>query len=221
MDEKARTHAGRQSTKVRALVEDLVRVRKEDAELAQSPSKSVIFSQWTSVLDLLEAPLIEAGFKFHRLDGNMRRIERTMAMDQFKSDPEVTILLISLKAGGVGLNLTVASRVYIIEPYWNPAVEQQAVDRVHRLGQTRVVNTVRFVARGTIEENIIALQRRKMELARMAFKEVDSAGAAAAAAAAAAPDDKRARARQRRENSRQNKEALAREKLVDLQILLE
>ncbi|KAI8850412.1 P-loop containing nucleoside triphosphate hydrolase protein, partial [Chytridium lagenaria] len=87
--------------------------------------------------------------------------ERSNAITKFKQDPYLSVLLLSLKAGGVGLNLTIASRVYIMEPYWNPAVEQQAIDRVHRMGQTRTVHTVRFISKETIEENILELQRRQ------------------------------------------------------------
>ena len=110
----------------------------------------------------------------------MRRSERVAAMEKLKNDPSIKIMLISLKAGGQGLNLTSASRIYLMEPYWysssflmyrNPAVEQQAIDRVHRLGQTKPVQTIRFIAKGTIEENIVALQQEKMRLARMTFNE--------------------------------------------------
>jgi SWI/SNF-related matrix-associated actin-dependent regulator of chromatin subfamily A3 len=101
----------------------------------------------------------------------MRRQDRTISMERFKKDPKVTVMLISLKAGGVGLNLTSASRIYLMEPYWNPAVEQQAIDRVHRLGQTRTVHTIRFIAKNTIEENIVELQKKKMKLAKLTFNE--------------------------------------------------
>lgn len=158
------------STKIKSLLADLKQV-KENSPEGEPPIKSVIFSQWTKLLNLLEPPLSEAGFSFVRLDGAMARVDRSNAIERFKKDKTVTVMLISLRAGGVGLNLTVASRIYLMEPYWNPAVEQQAVDRVHRLGQTRPVQTIRFIARGTIEENMVALQERKMELARMTFKE--------------------------------------------------
>jgi SWI/SNF-related matrix-associated actin-dependent regulator of chromatin subfamily A3 len=80
--------------------------------------------------------LNEAGIKFVLLDGRMKRLDRNASLETFKNDPEVNVILLSLKAGGVGLNLTEANRVYIIEPYWNPAVESQAVDRVHRYAST-------------------------------------------------------------------------------------
>ncbi|QRW12247.1 hypothetical protein RhiLY_11246 [Ceratobasidium sp. AG-Ba] len=100
-------------------------------------TKSVVFSQWTSMLDKIEDALEEAAIRFSRLDGTMKREDRSRAMDALKMDPSCEVLLVSLRAGGVGLNLTAARRVYLMDPYWNPAVENQAVDRIHRLGQTR------------------------------------------------------------------------------------
>jgi SWI/SNF-related matrix-associated actin-dependent regulator of chromatin subfamily A3 len=160
------------STKIQALLTDLKNVRSK-TPVDEPPIKSVVFSQWTKMLDTIEPVLKSEGFKVVRLDGRMRRIDRAIAIDKFKKDPKVLVMLISLRAGGVGLNLTAASRIYLLEPYWNPAVEQQAVDRVHRLGQTRPVQTIRFIAKGTIEENMVALQQKKMELARMTFNEKD------------------------------------------------
>ncbi|KAJ3329419.1 hypothetical protein HDU76_007945 [Blyttiomyces sp. JEL0837] len=200
-----------QSTKIRALVEDLVTLRQEMANKQEKPVKSVVFSQWTSVLDLCQTPLTDAGFKFCRLDGKMKRPDRALAMERFKTDPEIDILLLSLKAGGVGLNLTAASRVYIIEPYWNPAVEQQAVDRVHRMGQVRPVNVIRFIAKGTIEESILELQRRKTKLAEMAFKDRGSEGDDGA--------DGLGKKGKRRERARENKAELAHQRMLDLRLL--
>jgi SNF2 family DNA or RNA helicase len=94
-------------------------------------------------------------------------------MERFKNDPKIHLFLISLKAGGVGLNLTRASRVYLLDPYWNPAVEQQAIDRVHRLGQRREVTAIRFIVKNTIEENMLRLQRYKINLAQAAFRDED------------------------------------------------
>jgi len=128
--------------------------------------KSVVFSQWTKLLDRLGDALDESGIRYGRLDGGMNRDQRTKAMDRFKADPACEILLVSLRAGGVGLNLTVARRVYLMEPFWNPAVENQAIDRIHRLGQTRDVQTVRFVIEKSIEENMLKIQKRKMDLAK-------------------------------------------------------
>ncbi|KAJ3139737.1 hypothetical protein HK100_011220 [Physocladia obscura] len=207
-----------QSTKIRALIEDLVVVRQENLQRQEQPSKSIVFSQWTNVLDLLQKPLRDAGFKYTRLDGKMTRFDRNNSMQNFKTDPEITILLISLKAGGVGLNLTAANRVYIMEPYWNPAVEAQAIDRVHRMGQTRVVNTVRFIAKGTIEENILELQRRKTKLAEMAFKDRGGGGGEGGVV-----DDAVGSKGKRRETTaataRDNKAEIARQRMLDLNLL--
>lgn len=110
------------------------------------PIKSVVFSQWTTMLDRIEDAICHSGIGYDRLDGSMKLDERVKAMDRLKTDPACEVLLVSLRAGGVGLNLTAASRVYVMDPYWNPAVENQAVDRVHRLGQTRPVVTIKYIS---------------------------------------------------------------------------
>lgn len=136
-----------------------------------TPTKSVIFSQWTSMLDTIEPLLRRYGIEFERLDGKMARPARTQALLEFKNSPFCTVMLVSLQAGGVGLNLTSASRIYILEPYWNPAVEQQAVDRVYRLGQRKPVVMVRYVVKKSIEESILQIQQHKLELAALALRE--------------------------------------------------
>ncbi|KAJ3135495.1 hypothetical protein HDU90_003898 [Geranomyces variabilis] len=165
------------STKVRTLIADLKHMRTVDPAV-----KSVVFSQWTQMLDLCGPPLRAAGIRHCRLDGKMSRADRTLALERFRFDPAVTVMLVSLKAGGVGLNLTSASRVYILEPYWNPAVEDQAQDRVHRMGQTRAVDVVRFVVDGSVEEVIEALKKRKRELVATAFREEKANGGGTEAA---------------------------------------
>ncbi|KAJ3106878.1 hypothetical protein HDU97_005365 [Phlyctochytrium planicorne] len=201
----------RYSSKVIALIQNLVSVREKAMLDGEVCPKSVVFSQWTNLLDLISPALVEAGFTFSRVDGKMNRNERSNAINRFKQEPECQILLLSLKAGGVGLNLTAANWVYIMEPYWNPAVEQQAIDRVHRMGQTRVVNTVRFISHGTIENNIIELQKRKMRLAEMAFekREVDE------------DDDGLGKKGQKRAKARENKEEMARQRMLDLNLLFQ
>ncbi|BGP47440.1 hypothetical protein JCM10450v2_003292 [Rhodotorula kratochvilovae] len=131
--------------------------------------KSVVFSQWTTLLDRLGDALDDNHIKYDRLDGGMNRDQRSAAMAAFKSDPKCEVLLVSLRAGGVGLNLTAGRRVYLMEPFWNPAVENQAVDRIYRLGQTHSVQTVRFVMQDSIETNMLKIQKRKMELASMSI----------------------------------------------------
>jgi SNF2 family DNA or RNA helicase len=158
------------STKIDALLKDLEYVRAQDLSTGNN-TKTVIFSQFTTLLTLIQEPLKKAKFKFVRLDGGMSRTQRSTALNNFKNDPDTKIFLLSIKAGGVGLNLVTASRVYLMEPYWNPAVEQQAIDRVHRLGQTKEVTTVRFIIKNSIEENMQKRQKYKIALAQKAFNE--------------------------------------------------
>ncbi|ORZ08775.1 SNF2 family N-terminal domain-domain-containing protein [Lobosporangium transversale] len=159
------------STKVKALMDDLTQAGEIAKRTGEPMVKSVVFSQWTSMLDLIEDGLRENKIKFTRLDGTMQRSDRTTAMMRFKERSDVSVILISLKAGGVGLNLTSAQRVYLMDPHWNPSVESQAIDRIHRLGQTKPVDVVRFIIKGSIEENILELQKRKTELSEMTFAE--------------------------------------------------
>ncbi|EKM61302.1 uncharacterized protein PHACADRAFT_247815 [Phanerochaete carnosa HHB-10118-sp] len=179
------------STKIRALLADLIQssrgnphsanydptsvdvqmVDSEGNNIDDGGVKTVVFSQWTSMLDKIEDALEAANIKYDRLDGTMKREERTRAMEALKHDPACEVLLVSLKAGGVGLNLTAAQRVYLMDPYWNPAVENQAVDRIHRLGQTRPVTTVKLIIEKSIEDRLLAVQRKKTELANMTLSQ--------------------------------------------------
>ncbi|THG09022.1 hypothetical protein TEA_026927 [Camellia sinensis var. sinensis] len=154
------------SSKVSALLKLL------SASRDQNPTtKSVVFSQFRKMLILLEEPLKAAGFKILRLDGSMNAKRRAQIIQEFEvpAPDGPTILLASLKASGAGINLTAASRVYLLEPWWNPAVEEQAMDRVHRIGQKEDVKIVRVIARNSIEERILELQEKKKTLAREAF----------------------------------------------------
>ncbi|MFN5920761.1 MAG: helicase-related protein, partial [Bacteroidota bacterium] len=99
------------------------------------------------------------------LDGSVQNIHRQQQVDEFQKNESIKFFLISLKAGGVGLNLTAADYVFIIDPWWNPAVEQQAIDRTHRIGQDKTVFIYKFITKDTVEEKILALQDRKKELA--------------------------------------------------------
>ncbi|KAL1973008.1 hypothetical protein VTN31DRAFT_6550 [Thermomyces dupontii] len=158
-------------TKTRALISHLQRTAEESAQLkGERPIKSVVFSAWTSHLDLIEIALRDHQLTgYTRLDGSMPLSARNRALEQFHSDNNITILLATIGAGGVGLNLTPASRVYIMEPQYNPAAVTQAVDRVHRLGQTREVTTVQFIMRNSIEERIFELAKKKQQLADMSM----------------------------------------------------
>ncbi|KAE8219325.1 hypothetical protein CF319_g6962 [Tilletia indica] len=141
----------------------------EEARKAE-PVKSVVFSQWTRMLDRIGKALEKKGIRYARLDGTMTRQQRGKALDRFKLDPKYEVMLISLRAGGFGLNLVSACRAYLIDPYWNPAVENQGLDRIHRLGQRRPVVLTRFIMKKSIEENMLELQKRKMELAEQVGK---------------------------------------------------
>ncbi|GAP84855.2 putative transcription termination factor 2 protein [Rosellinia necatrix] len=157
-------------TKTSALLEDLLRSEEETkANPDEPPFKSVVFSAWTSHLDLIEIALNRAGIQFTRLDGKMSRPARAMAMTAFREDDSVHVILVSISAGGLGLNLVAGNTVYMMEPQYNPAAEAQAVDRVHRLGQKRPVRTVRYIMRESIEEKMLVLQEKKMKLASLSM----------------------------------------------------
>jgi hypothetical protein len=132
-------------------------------EVIAEGHKALVFSQFTSFLALLREQLDREGISYLYLDGRTR--DRREKVERFQSDPGFPLFLISLKAGGLGLNLTAADYVYLLDPWWNPAVEAQAIDRAHRIGQTRPVFASRLVARDTVEEKILALQAGKRELA--------------------------------------------------------
>ncbi|GLI66752.1 hypothetical protein VaNZ11_010704 [Volvox africanus] len=144
------------STKIEALREELDRMMSRDPA-----AKAIVFSQFTSMLDLCHFRLDQVGIRCVRLEGSMTLEVRDRMIAAFTNDPGVRVFLMSLKAGGVALNLTAASHVMLMDPWWNPAVEQQAQDRIHRLGQYKPITVVRFVIAGTIEERILKLQEKK------------------------------------------------------------
>jgi SNF2 family DNA or RNA helicase len=137
--------------------------------------RALVFSQWTSLLDLIEPELARAAIRFTRLDGSTR--DRAAVVGEFQSESGPPVMLVSLKAGGTGLNLTAADHVFLLDPWWNPAVEDQAADRAHRIGQERKVMVYRLVAKDTVEERILALQQRKRSLSDVALGEADRAAA--------------------------------------------
>ena len=132
-------------------------------EVLDEGHKVLVFSQFTSFLSILRRRLDEKKTVYEYLDG--RTTDRQARVVRFQEDPDCKLFLVSLKAGGQGLNLTAADYIYILDPWWNPAVEAQAVDRAHRIGQTRRVFAYRLIAKDTVEEKILALQDRKRELA--------------------------------------------------------
>lgn len=155
------------SSKVSLLMETLDQVVAEG-------HRSLIFSQWTSLLDLVEGPLNERGLRFCRLDGSTRN--RGAVVDEFQASDGPDVMLLSLKAGGTGLNLTAADHVFLLDPWWNPAVEDQAADRAHRIGQDRPVLVHRLIAAETVEERILGLQERKRAVAEAALGEAAAIG---------------------------------------------
>ncbi|HEV7781075.1 MAG TPA: DEAD/DEAH box helicase [Chitinophagaceae bacterium] len=128
--------------------------------------KALIFSQFLGMLALIRAKLEELGVKYEYFDGSTSAPDREKAIQSFQNNDEVRVFLISLKAGGVGLNLTAADYVYIVDPWWNPAVEQQAIDRTHRIGQTKNIFAYRMICKDTIEDKILQLQEKKRALAK-------------------------------------------------------
>ncbi len=148
--------SGDASAKLDMLVPQLV-------EVAEEGHKILVFSQFTKFLGLVRDRLDAEGLKYEYLDGRTRNREERV--DRFQNDPDIPLFLISLKAGGLGLNLTAAGYVYLLDPWWNPAVEAQAIDRSHRIGQTQQVFAYRLICRDTVEQKILELQQKKRDLA--------------------------------------------------------
>ena len=132
-------------------------------ELVAENHKSLVFSQFTGMLSIVRQHLDEAGIEYEYLDGQTR--DREARVKAFQENDSCRVFLISLKAGGLGLNLTAAEYVFLLDPWWNPAVEAQAIDRAHRVGQTQTVFAYRMICRGTVEEKIAELQKKKRDLA--------------------------------------------------------
>ncbi|KAL3665938.1 hypothetical protein V7S43_009358 [Phytophthora oleae] len=160
--------SGFESVKLRQLLRDLkaIKLENDKAESPELKRKVVVFSQWTSMLDMVSGLLTRHGFSHRSFNGGLNQEARERVLTKFAKDPSIEVLVISLKAGGVGLNLTCASVVILLDPWWNPGVEEQAVDRVHRLGQTQDVIVKRYVVKDTVEDMILQLQQRKEKLAK-------------------------------------------------------
>ena len=150
------------STKIEALVQELIQMRK-----LRPGSKALVFSQFTSMLDLIrwrlhsDPSLSDLGLGCRILHGGMNVQSRDTTLKEFRESADVRVLLMSLKAGGVALNLTVASEVFLLDPWWNPAAEMQAIDRTHRLGQYRPIRAVRFITENSVEQRVLELQHKK------------------------------------------------------------
>ncbi|CAN0912887.1 Helicase-like transcription factor CHR28 [Linum grandiflorum] len=133
--------------------------------------KAIVFSQWTRMLDLLEASLKTSSIEYRRLDGTMSVAARDKAVKDFNTLPEVAVIIMSLKAASLGLNMVSACHVLLLDLWWNPTTEDQAIDRAHRIGQTRPVTVFRLTVKDTIEDRILALQEKKREMVASAFGE--------------------------------------------------
>ena len=157
---------GERSAKLDSLLEHLT-------EIVESGHKALIFSQFTSMLTILRWHLDKRKIPYVYLDGTTRN--REAKVHSFQSDPKIPLFLISLKAGGVGLNLTAADYCFILDPWWNPAAEAQAIDRAHRMGQTKHVFAYRLIAKGTVEEKILSLQEKKRALSKAIISAENSA----------------------------------------------
>ncbi|MBN9385082.1 MAG: DEAD/DEAH box helicase [Chitinophagaceae bacterium] len=143
-----------------AKLDELIREIEENT----GHHKALVFSQFTSMLELIRGALAERGIPYLYLDGSISAEERKRSVQQFQEEEDTRVFLISLKAGGVGLTLTAADYVYLVDPWWNPAAEQQAIDRSHRIGQVKKVFAYRMICKDTVEEKILQLQERKRQL---------------------------------------------------------
>lgn len=159
------------SAKLEALVARLRADLRPPAD-GERKTKAVVFSQFVSFIAIAQKAAQHAGFKCVSLTGGLQASVRQKRIQDFQSHEHDSpdVIFVSLRAGGVGINLTAASKVYLLDPWWNPGAEDQAMDRVHRLGQTRAVTVVKFAAKDTIEERMLELQRRKRELAKAVFE---------------------------------------------------
>jgi DNA repair protein RAD16 len=144
------------STKISAVVAAITAMRATEPD-----AKAIVFSQYVNMLDLVEWSLHKKGIKCVNYQGSLPMNQRRSILQAFNQQDQITVILISLKAGGEGLNLQRASHVFILDPWWNPAVEAQAIQRAHRIGQKKKVTAVRFITKDTIEERMLQLQEKK------------------------------------------------------------
>lgn len=161
------------SSKIEALIKILT------AQGQPPGTKTVVFSQWTSFLDLVEPHLKLRGVEFARIDGRMTSMKRDGSISEFTKNPECKVLLASLNVCSVGLNLVAANQVILADSWWAPAIEDQAVDRVYRLGQKRETTVWRLVMEGSIEDRVLAVQETKRKLMLAAFREKEKVKKAA------------------------------------------
>ncbi|KAJ3050148.1 hypothetical protein HK097_008860 [Rhizophlyctis rosea] len=158
------------STKIDKMMAILEETRKN-----HPGEKTIIFSQFTGMLDMLDVPLTRNGYEYERYDGSMSAIQRDQAVKNLANKANKTVMLVSMKCGSLGLNLTCANHVILLDPWWNPAVENQSIDRVHRFGQQRDVTVHRIFIGNTVEDRIMQLQKEKQALADAALGEGEGA----------------------------------------------
>jgi SNF2 family DNA or RNA helicase len=175
------------STKIKAAIEHLESTCKpqkntltcsDSVETEEAPIKAIVFSQWTKMLDIFEVSLRNSGLEYRRLDGTMTLGLRDANVYDFNTDPKVSVILMSIKAGNLGLNMIAATHVVLLDLWWNPTTEDQAIDRAHRIGQTRPVTVTRMTIKNTVEDRILALQEKKREMVASAFGEEYGGGQA-------------------------------------------
>ncbi|KAJ3041272.1 hypothetical protein HDV00_009665 [Rhizophlyctis rosea] len=147
----------------------------QDTRKNHPGEKTIVFSQFTGMLDMCEVPLKRNGYSFERYDGSMSAVDRDIAVRRLATRNDTTVLLVSMKCGSLGLNLTCANHVILLDPWWNPAVENQSIDRVHRFGQQKNVTVHRIVINHTVEERIMDLQKKKQAIADAALGEGEGA----------------------------------------------
>ncbi|KAL7942167.1 SNF2 family N-terminal domain-containing protein [Trichoderma barbatum] len=153
-------------TKISMLIKDL--------QSQPHDVKCVVFSSWRTTLEVIEVGLKQACIPCLRFDGKVAQKDRHAVIERFRKDPTIRVLLVTLSCGAVGLTLTEASRAYLMEPHWNPTLEDQALARIHRIGQTKEVSTVRFIVRDSFEERVVELQKSKTDLAEVIHRQNDN-----------------------------------------------
>ncbi|KAK1253636.1 hypothetical protein MKX07_001713 [Trichoderma sp. CBMAI-0711] len=139
---------------------------------------SVVFSSWRTTLEIIELGLKQAGMPCLRFDGKVAQKDRHVVVERFRKDPTIRVLLLTISCGAVGLTLTEASRAYLMEPHWNPTLEDQALARIHRIGQTKEVTTIRFIVKDSFEERVVELQQSKTDLAEVIHRQNESSHSA-------------------------------------------
>ena len=191
-------------SKFAVLLKELARVKAEDPT-----AKSLVFSQFTSTIDALKVKLGQHGFSWRSLAGDMSLAARSKALEEFQNDPPTTIFLLSIRAGAVGINLTQANQVFLLEPCLNPALEAQAIGRVHRMGQRREVHVTKLVMEGSVEEKIITTQKRVTQGGKQATVDNDAAASSSSSSSSSSASSSSAAASGDASNKRQRTGAAA------------